>query len=198
MKKMLYLGLLILIAFNVYLNYKQKKFESLIAEFSSIVAKEKFMNERLKSQISYCQEVGNTPIPDVIIKQSFRDSCMMSSLFRTKNEVALCYRFKETHCDACIKDACGLIEDISTKWPCEIYIFTNYKHVTQFAAFSNSVKNKDIVVCNVESLPWQIERADEPYFFVIQNNAIHDIFIHLKENQKENKKYFNNLIKKYK
>lgn len=201
MKKIIYLTMAILLVCNIYIGIKYDKLRheaNIISEkYASLFIKEERISQKLKTFSILQQTMEGCDIPNVMIKNSDKESLLLSSLPQNATDAVLCFRFKETHCDACIQNTIRLLNEISTSLQGKIAILCGYTNFIHFAAFE-SKQNKNIAIYNVENITClDIDKIEQSYFFIIQNGKIHNIFIPLKEDNKYIHEYIHILLHKY-
>ena len=171
--------------------------ESISDKYASLAIKEERVSQKLKTYSIFQQTLEGVDIPNVTIQNRDKDLVTLSSLPQDSTDAILCFRFKDTHCDACIQHAIRLLNEIPTSIQRKIVVLCGYTNYVHFAAFESKQK-KEIRTYNVEEIKhWDIDQIEQSYFFVIQNGKIHNVFIPLKEDDKYTQEYIHSLLHKY-
>lgn len=191
----------ILFACNLYLGYKYKQMEnaaSIIADkYSAISVKEERISNKLKTYTLIQQAMENTEVPPIAVKNISKESFMLSDLDTSSSAPTLCFRFKETHCDACIQHAIRMLNECTATIPNRIIVLSGYSNFTHFAAFESS-QNQNISTYNIEEIPcWEVDGIEQSYFFILHQGRIHNLFIPLKEDNNYTDNYIHTLLHKY-
>ncbi len=201
MKKIRLILVTVLAIFNLCLIYRYsqlKQTSTLIAEeYSQILVKEERVSQKLKAYSIYQHAMEGVDIPDIMIRKENNDSLSLSSLIDECGGPILCFRFKDSHCDACIQHAIRMLHKISTDIPQQIVILSGYTNLLQFKAFESSQKRK-LTTYNIEDIPcWDIDAIEQSYFFVLKGDKIHNVFIPLKEDNNYTQDYIHTLMHRY-
>lgn len=199
MKKYTYLVIIALLLCNLILIYQYKGLEksahSIADKYSTLSVTENRINNNLKSFSLYHQEYENSIMPIIKFRRDetlFHDSI---HLYNTK-EPLFCFRFKETHCDACIQKTLTLLNEINRNFPVRIIVLCSFTNYNQFAAFRSRQSN-NIKILNIEEISWNVDTIEQSYFFIIQKGYIHNLFVPLKEDWDYVKKYIQIIRHKY-
>lgn len=200
-KTVLYIFTVSLVVLNLSLIYrydKLKQASTLIAdEYGHVLVKEKRVSNKMKKYSIFQQAMEGYKIPEIIIKNEEKDSLSFSSLFCDYTNPVLCFRFKDTHCDACIQHAIRMLNSISPKISHQIIVLSGYTNFRQFKAFESSQRGK-LKTYNIEDIScWDIDNIEQSYFFILKDGKIHNVFIPLKEDDNYTQDYINTLIHKY-
>lgn len=201
MKHIIYLSFAFLLICNVYIGlkyYKLRDNSSYIADkYASISVKEERISQKLKTYSIYQQTMEGCNIPNVIIGNREKDSLTLFSLSQNTTENILCFRFKDTHCDACIQYAMRLLNEVVEKIKGKIVVLSGYTNYTHFAAFASKQKSK-ISTYNIQNIKdWNIDQIEQSYFFIINDGKIHNVFVPLKEDEIYTQNYIDAMIYKY-
>lgn len=179
--------------------YRYKKLEEsakyIADKYSTLNITGNRINENLKLFSLYQQKYENSAIPIIDNPENekyFYNTFNLGDI----NNTQLCFRFKETHCDACVQKTLSLINEIEKLFPVEIIILCSYANYNQFAAFKSKQSN-NIQIVNVKEISWDVDSIEQSYFFVIDQGRIHNLFIPLKEDWNYVKKYIHTLFHKY-
>lgn len=126
-----------------------------------------------------------------------KDSLTLSSLCKNVTDTIFCFRFKDTHCEACIQHAMRLLNSIAEKNHGKIVVLCGYTNYVHFAAFV-SKQNNEMLVYNIENIKgWDIDQIEQSYFFIINDRKVHNVFIPLKEDDEYTQHYIHVLLHKY-
>lgn len=201
MKKIICVMIGVLLICNIFLCYKYRQLKNLsinVADkYSTISIHEERISEKLKTYILIQQAMENTVPPDVVVKNAKKDSCLLAELAPPQSAPILCFRFKESHCDACIQHTIRRLNEYAAIIPQKIIVLSGYANFNHFAAFESS-QNKNLSIYNVEHIPhWEIEDIEQSYFFVLHEGRIHSPFIPLKEDNNYTDRYIHTLIHKF-
>ena len=193
--------MLALIIFNLCLllrHYSLKQKSITIArEYSKTLVKEERISQKIKKYSIFQQIMEGTDFPEITIDKGRGDSLLLSSLLNAYDVPVLCFRFKDSHCDACIQHAIRLLNKISKDSQCQIVVMSGYANFRQFKAFENS-QNGKLVTYNIEDIEcWEIDDIEQIYFFVFKDGKIHNVFVPLKEDEIYMQNYINSMIQKY-
>lgn len=204
MRKKIFIGvLLLLLMFNTFLILKSIKADYLLEEavdkYLRLAVYEEQLSTQLKEHARLQHEMESVVLPDIWVddignqqKVSFRTLCQNDS-------IRLFFRFKETHCDACIQSTLGVLKEMLAKNEnLSVDILCSYLHTRHFLSFAHTW-NQKMNVYNVESLPWKnVEKVEAPYFFIVKNGeTINNLFITIKEDKQSTEEYMNVIIEKY-
>ena len=193
------IGILVICNIIASIKYYRLKNEAIdIAEkFSTIQIKEERISQKLKTYTMYQQALEGICIPAIQIQNSQKEINFLSELKLHDDEPTLCFRFKDTHCDACVQQAVRILNEISSFIPNKIILLSGYKNFTHFTAFE-SCQKEEITTYNIKDIPeWEIESLDQSDFFVCHNGRIHNIFIPIKEDDSYTIDYIHTLLHKY-
>ncbi len=125
-------------------------------------------------------EIGNIPFKTLIQKEPY-----------------LCFRFKETDCDACINRTTKLLTELAPHFPQKIMVLSGYANMRQFYAFAQTYKDY-FSVFNVDTLPVAAENQSQPYFFIVTPDMrIQNVFILTDEIWEATSEYIHNMEHKY-
>lgn len=201
MKIFTYSIVAILLMCNIYMGVKyymlKHEAESISDKYASLAIKEERVSQKLKTYSIFQQALEGVDIPDITIQNRDKNFITLSSLPQDSTDAILCFRFKDTHCDACIQHAIRLLNEIPTSIQRKIVVLCGYTNYVHFTAFESKQK-KEIRTYNVEEIKhWDIDQIEQSYFFVIQNGKIHNVFIPLKEDDKYTQEYIHSLLHKY-
>ncbi len=201
MKKSIYLIIALLVIFNIYTSvryYRLKKEAMNVADkYSSIQIKEERNSQKLKTYALFQQTLEGISVPSLKVQNSQKEIMYLSEIETATNKPVLCFRFKDTHCDACVQQAVRILNEISSLIPDKIVLLSGYRNFAHFAAFESCQKEK-ISTYNVKDIPdWEIDTLDQSYFFVLYDNRIHNVFIPLKEDKNYTVEYIHTLLHKY-
>lgn len=199
------LGILVilLLLFNAIIvikyNNEKKKYQILMENFSVLSIKESRQSNTLKKFAIFQQNIESGLFPDIKLKEAKGKRIINFSSILKSNDPVLFFRFKETNCDACIQEAMIMLHEIPSSYSpsVKIVILCSYSNVRQFYAFANEEK-EEFEVYNVDSLPLYIDKLENPYFFVMnQDMRIRNIFIPLKDDSQYTKDYLKCVTNKY-
>ena len=201
MKKSIYFIRALLVVFNIYVSviyYRLKKEAMNITDkYSTIQIKEERKSQKLKTYAMFQQTLEGISVPPLKVQNSQKEIMYQSEIVTDTNKPTLCFRFKDTHCDACVQQAVRILNEISALIPDEIILLSGYRNFTHFAAFGSCQKEK-ISTYNVKDIPsWEIDSLDQSYFFVLYNDHIHNVFMPLKEDNNYTVEYIHTLLHKY-
>ena len=199
MKKYIYTICIVLLLCNIFLLLQYKKLEesaNIIADkYSTSSITERRINENLKHFSLLYQKYENSTVP--LIEEYKNETSFYESISnKDSGNIHLCYRFKETHCDACIQKTLTLINEIEKNFPVKIIILCSYANYNQFAAF-RSKQSKNIQIVNIKDIAWEIDSLEQSYFFIIQKGRIQNLFIPLKEDWNYVMKYIQIIQNKF-
>ena len=110
----------------------------------------------------------------------------------------LCFRFKETHCDACISTIIRHLSSMKEHFPSNgIVILSGYSNMRQFNAFAQTQK-KTFNVLNANRLLIPLDEQSDPYFFVLtKDEKVQNVFIPDEKDSKYTKRYLDLVRDKY-
>lgn len=167
---------------NVYVLWKYELLKATaddIAEKYSVLSiREERVSSKLKKYNNYQQWLNGCVIPSIEVLDSKGDSITFASIDE-EQKGCLFFRFKETHCDACVMGILQLLKQTVLTNERKIVVLCGYSNAMQFFAFGKNRKN--ILVYNIEELPWELDYMDESYFFTISDGKICDVFVPLKD-----------------
>ena len=201
-KYLLYTVLAIFIISNVYLLIKliktEQTLEYITEKYTLLSIKEERSSFHLKNNANIQHRMEQIPLPEVSIKNVKNKEDITLKTLCKEDSILVFFRFKETHCDACIQSTLNLLKKFLSEHEIfNIIILSGYANIRQFSAFAQSQSNK-MKVYNVENIPWQVDEIDEPYFFVVtKGKYVNNVFIPLKEDNIYTENYINMLLNKY-
>lgn len=137
-----------------------------------------FELQDLKKFILFQQQVEGTECENFKIK-SIKDQTELTIDQLMKNyQNVLCFRFKETDCDACISRIQRILTSGSKRFPQKsIIILSGYRNVRHFYAYAQTI-NSSIDVYNVDSLPISLDNKSMPFFFVLtREKKVQNVFL---------------------
>lgn len=200
MKKYIYLIVIILLLCNISIIHQYKKLEEsanqIADKYSTLNITENRISKNLKLFSLYQQKYENSEMPIIDEYQKSENSFFDSINSGITMKTQLCFRFKETHCDACVQKTLNLINEIAESFPIEISVLCSFTNYNQFAAFK-SKQSYNIRIINIKEISWDVDSIEHSYFFVIDQGRIHNLFIPLKEDWNYVKKYIHTIQHKY-
>lgn len=142
-------------------------------------------------------EMENKSLPEISIGNTQQgDSLRFTDIFKGNN-ATICFRFKESHCDACVQNGMMLLNQVCKQSGQRIVVLCSFVNSHQFLAFSKS-QNKLMSLYNIDHLPWVADKIEEPYFFIVtEGKKIHNFFVPIKEKEELTHTYIHALLHKY-
>lgn len=198
---MIYWGMTFFLACNIFIGIKYYRLKdsasSIAAKYASLSVKEERISQKLKTYSIYQQTMEGYNIPNVMISNREKDSLALSSLFQNTKDAILCFRFKDTHCDACVQHAMRLLNDAIEKVHIRTVVLCGYTNYVHFAAFESKQKS-EISIYNIENIKdWDIDQIEQSYFFIMNGGRVSQVFIPLKEDDEYTQRYISILSHKY-
>lgn len=200
-RTLIYLVIGLLIVVNIVLLFRLQKTKTLTERVSDQYAKMSIEEERNSTKLArnmLLQHMAeNVTLPIVKSLNPYSGDTILLSDILKQEENTLCFRIKETHCDACVQHGLRLLKQVSEEPGSNIVVLCGFMNTRQFVAFSKA-QNKRLSVYNVTRIAWEVDEFDEPYFFVVSKDGkVHNLFVPLKEDERLTERYMHEVQQKY-